>query len=133
MALGSSAPEILLAVIETITGLAKSACPGKLGASTIVGSAAFNLLVISGLSIYAVSEKNDTDPERDDTVPLGVKKIYDMYVFSVTATLSIFAYVWLLICLTDQVVEVYEGILTFFFFFMLIIVAFGADKYNERR
>jgi len=56
-----------------------------------------------------------------------------MYVFSVTATLSIFAYVWLLICLTDQVVEVYEGILTFFFFFMLIIVAFGADKYNERR
>lgn len=133
MALGSSAPEILLAVIETITGLAKGACPGKLGASTIVGSAAFNLLVISGLSILAVSEKNadESDPERDTTVPLGVKKIYDMYVFSVTATLSIFAYVWLLICLTDQVVEVYEGVLTFFFFFFLLGVAFCADKYNE--
>lgn len=54
MALGSSAPEILLSVIETVTKLGK--CPGELGASTIVGSAAFNLLVISGVSIYAVSE-----------------------------------------------------------------------------
>lgn len=53
MALGSSAPEILLAVLETCTNLGQ--CPGELGASTIVGSAAFNLLVISGLSIYSVS------------------------------------------------------------------------------
>ena len=42
MALGSSAPEILLSVIETVTTL--SSTPGELGASTIVGSAAFNLL-----------------------------------------------------------------------------------------
>ena len=42
MALGSSAPEILLSVIETVTTL--DATPGELGASTIVGSAAFNLL-----------------------------------------------------------------------------------------
>ena len=42
MALGSSAPEILLSVIETVTTLDKA--PGKLGPSTIVGSAAFNLL-----------------------------------------------------------------------------------------
>ena len=133
MALGSSAPEILLAVIETITGLAMDACPGKLGASTIVGSGAFNLLVISGVSILAVSEKNDTDPERDETVPLGVKKINDMYVFSVTATLSIFAYVWLLVCLTDQVVEIWEGVLTFCFFPLLLGLAFGADRYNASR
>ena len=53
MALGSSAPEILLNVLETVQNL--GACPGELGASTIVGSAAFNLLVISGLSVYAVS------------------------------------------------------------------------------
>lgn len=42
MALGSSAPEILLSVIETLTTLNDK--PGELGASTIVGSAAFNLL-----------------------------------------------------------------------------------------
>ena len=71
MALGSSAPEILLSVIETLTTLGK--CPGELGASTIVGSAAFNLLVISGVSIYAVSEENDTDEDRDETMKVGVK------------------------------------------------------------
>jgi len=52
MALGSSAPEILLSVIETLNTLGEPA--GELGPSTIVGSAAFNLLVISGVSILAV-------------------------------------------------------------------------------
>lgn len=58
MALGSSAPEIILNCFETITTL--GATPGELGASTIVGSAAFNFLVISGVSIFAVSDTNDT-------------------------------------------------------------------------
>ena len=44
MALGSSAPEILLAVIEALKNLGKKA--GELGPSSIVGSGAFNLLVI---------------------------------------------------------------------------------------
>ena len=99
MALGSSAPEILLSVIETSGNM--GGCPGELGASTIVGSAAFNLLVISAVSIYAVNEKNDTDPERDDTVPKGVKKINDMGVFGLTAFSSIFAYLWIWYCLSD--------------------------------
>ena len=60
------------------------------------------MLVISGLSIYAVSEETDTDPERDDTVPLGIKKIGDMGVFAVTATTSLLAYLWLFIVLLDQ-------------------------------
>jgi hypothetical protein len=57
------------------------------------------LLIISGLSIYAVEEKTDTDPDRDDTVPKGIKKINDMGVFSVTAITSVFAYLWMLFCL----------------------------------
>lgn len=52
MALGSSAPEILLSVIETLTNLGST--PGELGPSTIVGSAAFNLMVISAVSIVSV-------------------------------------------------------------------------------
>mgnify|MGYP000211988890 CR=1 FL=1 len=100
MALGSSAPEILLSVIETFGGLGK--CPGELGASTIVGSAAFNLLVISGVSIYAVSEENDTDEDRDTSTPDGVKKINDMGVFFITATSSLWAYIWLYIVVKDQ-------------------------------
>ena len=55
MALGSSAPEIFLSVLETVTTLGETA--GELGPSTIVGSAAFNLLVISGCSIIAVGEE----------------------------------------------------------------------------
>ena len=43
MALGSSAPEILLSVIEL---LSNNCFSGELGPSTIVGSAAFNLLII---------------------------------------------------------------------------------------
>ena len=128
MALGSSAPEILLAVLETCTNLGK--CPGELGASTIVGSAAFNLLVISGVSILAVNEKNDNAEDRDNSVPKGVKKINDMGVFGTTAIFSLWAYVWLLIVLMDQVVQVWEGVLTFVFFFILIAIAFGMDRYK---
>ena len=126
MALGSSAPEILLAVLETSSNLGK--CPGELGASTIVGSAAFNLLVISGLSIYAVTPENDNEPDRDPDVPQGYKKIYDMRVFTITATSSIWAYIWLWIVLLDQKVSVTEAVLTFVYFFILIILAYGADK-----
>jgi solute carrier family 8 (sodium/calcium exchanger) len=129
MALGSSAPEILLAVLETCTNL--GACPGELGASTIVGSAAFNLLVISAISIYAVHEGNDNDPERDEEMPPGVKRIYDMRVFAITCTSSLWAYIWLWIVLLDQEVEIWEGVLTFVFFFILVILAYGADKYTE--
>jgi len=99
MALGSSAPEILLAVLETISTLGN--CPGELGASTIVGSAAFNLLVISGLSILAVTEENDNDPRRDESLPVGVKKINDLGVFSISSAASIWAYLWLWIVLMD--------------------------------
>jgi len=105
MALGSSAPEILLSVIETVGNLGK--CPGELGASTIVGSAAFNLLVISGVSIYAVSEENDKAEDRDADSPLGVKKIKDMGVFAITCTSSIWAYIWLFIVVKDMGVEVW--------------------------
>lgn len=128
MALGSSAPEILLSVIETTGNLGE--CPGELGASTIVGSAAFNLLVISAVSIYAVNTKNDTDPNRDPDAPLGVKKIYDMGVFCVTAFSSVFAYVWMWIVLADQSVSPGEAWLTLVFFFVLIGSAFGMDKYK---
>ena len=134
MALGSSAPEILLAVIEAGTNL--GGCPGELGASTIVGSAAFNLLVITAACIYAVDETNDASPdsERDAAgPPKGVKKIYDMGVFSVTAGSSIFAYAWLYWVLKDQRVDSTEAWLTFIFFFVLVGLAWGLDRFKERQ
>jgi len=131
MALGSSAPEILLSVIETMGGLGN--CPGELGASTIVGSAAFNLLVISGVSIYAVSEENDIAEDRDMTTNKGIKKINDMGVFAITGISSLWAYIWLFIVVGDNAVQPYEAWLTIIMFFVLIVMAFGADKYNASK
>ncbi len=121
MALGSSAPEILLSIIETVSTLGSA--PGRLGASTIVGSAAFNFLVISGVSILAVKSPD-------------VKKIADLGVFSITSVSSLLAYVWMYIVLkvwSDGEIEIAEAILTFLFFFILIGLAFLADKLNERK
>jgi len=59
MALGSSAPEILLAFVEQLGLLAsgkvldKDTQEGGLGTFTIIGSAAFNLLVITGICILS--------------------------------------------------------------------------------
>lgn len=89
------------------------------------------MLVISAVSIYAVNEKNDDDPERDESVPLGVKKINDTGVFAVTAFFSVMAYVWMFIVLRDQRVETWEAWVTFLLTFVLIGLAFGADKYKS--
>ena len=129
MALGSSAPEILLNVIETIGSLGEK--PGELGPSTIVGSAAFNFLIISGISIYAVSEANDNRGEKMELLAKGeikgVKKVADTGVFAITTTWSIIAYVWLYIVLLDGIVKPWEAYLTLGFFFILIIMAYIAD------
>jgi solute carrier family 8 (sodium/calcium exchanger) len=59
MALGSSAPEILLAFVEQLGLLAGdveidiNSEIGGLGTFTIIGSAAFNLLVITGICIFS--------------------------------------------------------------------------------
>jgi Ca2+/Na+ antiporter len=129
MALGSSAPEIILSILETCLNLGQ--CPGELGASTIVGSAAFNLLVISGVSIYAVHKDNDTDPDKAEE-DRGVKKINNMYVFGVTATFSVWAYVWLFIVLQDQFVTPAEAWITFAFMFILLGLAYFADWYKAK-
>lgn len=61
MALGSSAPEILLSVIELFKNDMYS---GELGPSTIVGSAAFNLLVIVAICIVTIPN-NETRKVRE--------------------------------------------------------------------
>ena len=115
MALGSSAPEILLNVIQTAQTIAVP--PPELGASTIVGSAAFNLLVISGCSIIGVGEE--------------YKKVEQYGVFAITSITSLFAYIWLYLVLkviTPNEVEIWEAVLTFVFFPILLIVSYAADR-----
>ena len=53
MALGSSAPEICLAIIGIIGNNFESS---PLGPGTIVGSAAYNLLAISAVCVFAIPD-----------------------------------------------------------------------------
>ena len=128
MALGSSAPEILLSVIEIVSGKFYS---GALGPSTIVGSAAFNMLVILGICVMCIPAENA------ETGETGTRKIADMNVFAITAFSSVFAYVWLLVILmmvTPNVVDLWEALLTFIFFPVLVGLAYMADAgYFSRR
>lgn len=55
MAFGTSAPEILMSVIEIVGNKFKA---GELGPGTIVGSAAFNLLVITGICFVRLCISN---------------------------------------------------------------------------
>lgn len=114
MALGSSAPEILLSVIEVV---GKGFNAGDLGPNTIVGSAAFNLFMIISICVLAV-------PSNE------VRKQKHLDVFCVTATWSIFAYIWLYIILSvfsPGIIEVWEGLLTFLFFPITVLTAYIAD------
>ncbi|XP_034381247.1 sodium/calcium exchanger 3 isoform X7 [Cyclopterus lumpus] len=115
MALGSSAPEILLSLIEVCGHGFQS---GELGPATIVGSAAFNMFVIIGLCV--------------SVIPQGeVRKIKHLRVFFVTAGWSVFAYIWLYMILavfSPNVVQVWEGLLTLAFFPICVLLAWVADR-----
>lgn len=115
MALGSSAPEILLSIIEIY---AQDFQSGDLGPGTIVGSAAFNLFVIIAICVWVIPS-----PE--------VKKIKHLRVFCVTMIWSVFAYIWLYAILTWSSygeVTIFEALLTFAFFPATVGTAYIADR-----
>ena len=118
MALGSSAPEIILATAGV--ALDFEGVPSDLGPMSIVGSAAFNLLVISAVSIMAVGTEE-------------VKVIADVGVFAVTCVFSVWAYVWfylVLVIFSPNRVELWEALTTFGFMCILVVLAYGADRYK---
>uniref|UniRef100_A0A0N7ZBH2 Calx-beta domain-containing protein n=1 Tax=Scylla olivacea TaxID=85551 RepID=A0A0N7ZBH2_SCYOL len=115
MALGSSAPEILLSIIEIIGNDFRA---GDLGPGTIVGSAAFNLFVISAVCVMFI--------------PKGeIRRIKDIKVFAVTTVFSVVAYLWLLIivvAVSPGRVEVWEAVVTLVMFPSLVLIAWLAEK-----
>eukprot|EP00927_Polykrikos_kofoidii_P041373 TRINITY_DN3527_c0_g5_i1.p1 TRINITY_DN3527_c0_g5~~TRINITY_DN3527_c0_g5_i1.p1 ORF type:complete len:892 (-),score=102.07 TRINITY_DN3527_c0_g5_i1:78-2558(-) len=114
MALGSSAPEILLSVIEL---LGNDFFSGDLGPSTIVGSAAFNLFMITAVCVSSVPDGQ-------------IRAVNQVGVYILTVFSSLLAYIWLLVILnwwTPDIVTIAEGVLTFMFFIVLVIVAYMID------
>lgn len=115
MALGSSAPEILLSVIEIY---AKDFESGDLGPGTIVGSAAYNLFVIIALCMVLIPKG-----ER--------RRIKHLRVFIVTAIFSVFAYIWLWIILSvvsPGIIEVWESLITLIMFPIIVLWAYIAER-----
>lgn len=115
MALGTSAPEILLSIIEIFTMNFEA---GELGPATIIGSAAYNLFTIIGICVLVI--------------PNGeVRRIKHLRVFLVTASFSIFAYIWLYLILTfisPGVITFAEAFITFLFFPLIVWLAYTADR-----
>ncbi|MEQ2207955.1 Sodium/calcium exchanger 2, partial [Xenoophorus captivus] len=70
---------------------------GELGPGTIVGSAAFNMLVIIGLCVSVIPDGKS-------------RKIKHLRVFFITAFWSIFAYIWLYLILAVISPGIVEGI-----------------------
>eukprot|EP00392_Amoebophrya_sp_AT5.2_P010011 g10042.t1 len=115
LALGSSAPEILLAAVELVQ---RDFFSGELGAGTIVGSAGFNLFLIIGVCILAI-------PNNES------RGIRDFPVFQVCTMFMLFAYLWVVVCLgawTPGEVSLAEGIFTLLLFPVLVLVAVDAHQ-----
>lgn len=115
MALGSSSPEILLSVIE-ICG--NNFLAGDLGPGTIVGSAAYNLLMISAICVIAIEGGE-------------VRRIKNYKVFVTTALYSTFAYIWLyivLVIISPDEVTLWEAVITFLAFPILVVNSYMAEK-----
>merc|ERR1711988_403634 len=122
MALGSSAPEILLAVVETCS-LGFNA--GDLGPGTIVGSAAFNLLFITAICISSLPEL------EDDSSTLETREIEEFGVFIITAIASLWAYFWMVIVLqwvSPDYVDLWEALVTLLMFPVLVWVSWAQDQ-----
>jgi len=114
MALGSSAPEIFLSLMDLFK---KGFRFSTLGPSTIVGSAAFNLFVIVAVCTMII-------PSNE------VRVIKELPSFYITAIFSIFAYMWLvgiLVYSSKNVVTIMEAFATLLFLPLLIWVSYKTD------
>lgn len=114
MALGSSAPEIMLSVIELFK---RDMTMGELGPQTIVGSASFNLFMIVGLCILVI-------PSTES------RYVRQYQVFGVTAVFMFFAYFWLVISISlvsPGIVEIWEALVTLLALPVLVVLSYLSD------
>eukprot|EP00286_Rhodomonas_abbreviata_P014161 CAMPEP_0181316758 /NCGR_PEP_ID=MMETSP1101-20121128/16068_1 /TAXON_ID=46948 /ORGANISM="Rhodomonas abbreviata, Strain Caron Lab Isolate" /LENGTH=860 /DNA_ID=CAMNT_0023424031 /DNA_START=128 /DNA_END=2710 /DNA_ORIENTATION=- len=115
MALGSSTPEILLSIIEICGAEFFS---GELGPGTVVGSASFNLYVITGLCMVALP-------------PGETRRIEGFTVHVITGIHSLLAYVWIAVVViinTPDVIDFWEALVTFLAMPWLVAWVYSADS-----
>ena len=119
MALGSSAPEIMLATIEACIRLGENTrLKDSLGTFTIIGSAAFNLLIITSVCISSVPNNS-------------VKRIQEFGVFLLTGAWSMWAYIWMLLVvryITPGVIDPWEAWVTLGYMPLFVFLAYCQDS-----
>lgn len=120
LAVGSSSPEILLALVEACITLGQPA--GQIGPACIIGSGAYNLFAITAV-ITAV-------------LPAGTfKRIEHQKVFIWTTSWSIWAHLWVWLVykkITPNVIDLWEALVTLAFFPTLVFTAWLVDTRGWR-
>lgn len=114
-ALGSSAPQLLLTIVELFSD---NFFGDELGPSTVIGSAAFNVFFVLGICTWSVK----TDK---------VKKICHQNLFGVLSACSLLSYLWLFLVvsvISPDVVEVLEGVITLVLYAMFVGMVYMTDK-----
>jgi len=114
LALGAAAPEIFLCFFSTFADI--ESAPKDIGPMALIGSASFNLLVVTGTSIMAVA---------------SVKRVLSISTFIVTALFASFAYVWLflvLVVFSPAYIEFWEAMTTLLFYPLLLFFVWATEK-----
>lgn len=115
MTLGSSAPSMLLPVVQLFGNQFQSS---TLGPSNIIGGAAFHLLIITSLCVFA---SPSTEPSRC---------LKDLNGFFITSFCLILAFLWLsfiLVGTSKDVIEIWEAVLTLVCFPCMVGIAYYVD------
>ena len=123
LALAGALPEICFCYFSYFGEVAEygSGTPSELGPMVLVGSAAFNLLVICGISIAAINK---------ETV------IKRTGIFAVLALFSTFAYLWLLTVvryISPGNVQFSEAIFTLLFYPLMLLLVWLTDMCTKDR
>lgn len=53
--------------------------------------------------------------------------------FAVTSIFSLWAYIWLWMCVTDNYISITEAFVTCAFFIILLVISYTADRVNKFR
>jgi len=115
-AIGSAIPVIQLCSYEILANDFQS---GDLGPSSVIGSAAFNLFIIIGLSISAF-------PNKD------TRKVKNLGVLLVAAFWTTFAFSWTVSVvgkISYGIVETWEAVLTILLFPFSFVTSFIAERF----